>query len=72
MLEWLSVSRRYLRRRGPMISGVKHPTTSSLSRQVQSQNLLSDEYHYEEEQTVEDAKQLGRAERASTYTRLRR
>lgn len=49
--------------RGPMISGMgKAPAyIESQSGKYSLKNLLSDEYHYEEEQSVEDAKQLGRA-----------
>lgn len=49
--------------RGPMISGMgKAPGyIESQSGKYSLKNLLSDEYHYEEEQSIEDAKQLGRA-----------
>jgi len=48
--------------RGPRISGMgKAPAyVESQTKQYPFKRLLSDEYHYEEEQSIEDAKQLGR------------
>lgn len=48
--------------RGPRISGMgKAPVyVESQTKQYPFKRLLSDEYHYEEEQSIEDAKQLGR------------
>lgn len=47
--------------RGPNIPGARKGLTESQTKQYTLKRLLSDEYHHEDEQTVEDAKQLGRA-----------
>ena len=47
--------------RGPNIPGARKGLIESQSANYTLKRLLSDEYHQEEEQSIEDAKQLGRA-----------
>lgn len=47
--------------RGPNIPGARKGLIESQSGKYSLKRLLSDEYHHEDEQSIEDAKQLGRA-----------